>query len=321
MATVRCEFDVEVERIDAASALPYWESAGQRTVFTHPKVLATLARDVHWWLARVAGQPACLWPVCLDSTGRVAAPEFSYYLGPFDLQPPDPSPRRRLVRAVAVQGGLLDVLTRTYGRLAWSTVPGQHDLRPWLWKNLPQGQALSVKPRYTAVIDGLDGIRESDIARGFGRERQGHLRRSRRLMATTLPCAGPARTKELYRITLAASGAEAVAQRRSREIDALFKVIADGFGFTVSCGHGDDGVVRAVWLILESNGRACEVLGASEPDWRSQGLNAYGRFQAINMARLRGASCYDFNGANSMARGTDKHSYGAEPGLYFDLSV
>jgi lipid II:glycine glycyltransferase (peptidoglycan interpeptide bridge formation enzyme) len=42
-------------------------------------------------------------------------------------------------------------------------------------------------------------------------------------------------------------------------------------------------------------------------------------FKAIETARDRGLKYFDFNGANSPDRGDNKHSYGAEPVLYFDI--
>jgi hypothetical protein len=42
-------------------------------------------------------------------------------------------------------------------------------------------------------------------------------------------------------------------------------------------------------------------------------------FKAIETARDRGLKHFDFNGANSPARGDNKHSFDAEPVLYFDI--
>lgn len=314
------DVQVAVERINAGMALDLWERAEHATVFAHPDVLSALAHEVHWWLAKTSGEPACLWPVCVDAEGRVAAPEFAYYLGPFDLARADPSPRRRLLRAVAVQHGLLDVLSSTYGHLAWSTLPGRHELRPWLWFE-SVGRRPVVRPRYTAVLDRIDALSNADIGLRFGKERRLDLRRAESAGVRKV-CEGVsvARSVDLYLETMTASGAADVGQRRCREVEALCRLVAEGYGTVVACTFRSDAEVRAIWLSLVAKGRACSVLSAADSRWRERDFNAYGRLQAILAARDAGARCYDFNGANSLSRGSDKHSYGAEAELYFDCS-
>ena len=86
-------------------------------------------------------------------------------------------------------------------------------------------------------------------------------------------------------------------------------------------GIGEDDITRAVWILLVAKGRCCEVVSASDRIWRDARLNAHGRLRCILAAREMGADAYDFVGANSPQRGSDKHSYGAEAELYFDLTL
>jgi hypothetical protein len=314
------DFKVAIERIDADRALPLWQQAEHTTVFTHPEVLAALAHDVHWWLATTAGEPACVWPVCVNAAGEVTPPEFAYYLGPFEPGPIDPSPRRRLMRSAAVHHHLLTTLSKTYDSVAWSTVPGRHELRPWLWFEA-RGRRPVASPRFTAVIDGLTSSSDEDIIRRFSSERRNQVRRAERSGVVELPEVPLERVRSLYCETMGRSGAEDFARRRLGEVESLFGLVARGHGFLVACGLEDDDTIHAVWLVLVAKGRACSVLGISESAWRNDCFNAYGRFRALIGARERGARCYDFNGANSFARGCDKHSYGAEAELYFDVSL
>lgn len=311
---------VKIERIGAEQALGLWRDAPRTTAFTHPDVLGGLAHDVHWWLASESGRPAWTWPVCVDADGRVAPPELCYYVGPFRIGNPDPSPRKRLLRDVEIQHELLRVLSQAYGRLTWSTMPGEHELRPWLWFGTASHRPTAV-PRYTAVIDGLGPDGEEALLQRFSIDRRHDARSAAGKNPVLLPAAGAERIKELYRYTLAATGAADVAERRLGEVETLVELAARGHGRVMTFGMGDDGIARAVWIILLGKGRACEVLAASDPAWRTARLNAHGRLRCILAATAMGADRYDFVGANSPQRGCDKHSYGGEAELYFDLTL
>jgi hypothetical protein len=311
---------VDVERVGADVVLRLWHESTNTSVFTHPEVLSALAHDVHWWLATTSGEPASLWPVCVDAEGRVTPPEFAYYLGPFEVGPVDPSPRRRLMRSVAVQHALLETLCQAYETLSWSTLPGQHELRPWLWFDV-RGRRPVARPRYTAVIDRLAGASDEDIVRRFSSERRNQCRRAEKSGAMVMREVPLARLSALYCETMRSSGAGDLARRRLREVEALYELVMRGHGFFVPCGQDDQDIVRAVWLVLVGKGRACGVLAVSDAGWRNDCFNAFGQHRALVAARDRGVLCYDFNGANSFSRGADKHSYGAEAELYFDLEV
>jgi hypothetical protein len=314
------DFMVELEEIDDGQALMLWNGVRRATAFTHPEVLGRIAHEVRWWLARESGRPAWLWPACVDASGRLKAPELCNYVGPIRIGDPDPSPRRRLVRDVAIHDKMLHVLTRVFGTLEWSTAPGEHDLRPWLW-HVVDGRRPVALPRYTAVIEGPLPGSEEELLDRFSRTRRKEARAASAKRPVVLPPAGADRVKMLYRDTLAEQGAALVAERRMGEVEALVELASRGHGRVLTFGIGDDGIARAVWIILFAKGCAYAVLGASDDAWREARLNAFGTVQCIMAARAMDAQRYDFVGANSPRRGSDKHSYGAEAELYFDLRL
>jgi hypothetical protein len=310
------QFHVEVKRIDASAAMKYWQEAKEASVFTNPSILAALSHDVHWWLATESGKPACLWPVCLDQNKQVCKPEFAYYLGPIQLGAEDPSPRGRLLKRVEVQHKLLDVLTTSYGLLTWSTMPGEQDLRPWLWFQ-QQGRHPIANPRHTAFIADLERFTNEDSLVHFSRERRKQYRRALKGGAVLLPDISLERVKELYHDTLAANNAAATAVRRMDSVEALYRLAKDGHGFMVTCGLEQDMQPRAFALVLISKARAYAVFAASDSTWRSKDFNPFLQLNVLIQANEKGAALYDFNGANSPLLSSDKHSYGAEVKMYF----
>jgi hypothetical protein len=311
-------FHIDIERIDADVALRLWQEASEASVFTHPSILSALCHEVQWWLATEAGKPACLWPVCLDQNNQIYRPDFTYYLGPVQLGMQEPSPRGRLLKAVEVQHKLLDVLTDSYEEVRWSTLPGEQDLRPWLWFE-KHGRHPIAQPRHTAWIEDLSRFTDQESLAHFSAGRRNLYRRALKGGAVLLPEIAVDHVKKLYYQTLAAKNASDTALRRMASIESLYELARQGHGFVLACGLEQDMQPRAFSLVLIGKARANLVIAASDPEWRSQDFNPFLQLKVLMRANAEKASLYDFNGANSYSLSSDKHSYGAEVKMYFDL--
>lgn len=312
--------EVSVDLIDSSTALQHWQAASNASVFSHPVILAALSHEVHWWLASLSGAPVCLWPVCLDEQGRSTRPAFCYYVGPIDLSQRLGSPRKRLMRDVAIQHALLRVLTKHYPLLLWSTLPGHCDLRPWQWFQAGD-RTLCIVPRHTAVIDGLDCLKSEEITTIFSKSRQRDLRIARERGAVLIPEIAISTVKDLYLQTLNGNGNADLARRRFASVEALCELVSRGHGFTITCGLVEDGEPHATWLVLLAKGQAHSALVACDSIWRRRCFNAFGRFHEIKQAIEYGAARYDCNGVNSLNNSLNQHSYGAEVAPYFNLSL
>jgi hypothetical protein len=312
------QFHVKVERIDPNTALSLWQDADEASVFTHPAILSALCHEVHWWCATESNQPACLWPVCLDQNKHICKPEFAYYLGPVQLGIQESSPRARLLKAVEVQQKLLEVLAETYGTVRWSTLPGERDLRPWLWFE-KQGRHPIAQPRHTAWIENLSRFTGEESLVHFSRERRKQYRRALKGGAVLFPEITLERVKELYYQTLANNNASDKALRRMESLECLYELVQSGYGFLLACGFEQDMLPSAFNLVLIGKARANAVIAASDPVWRSQDFNPFLQLNVLIRANAEYADLYDYNGANSPLLSSDKHSYGAEVKMYFDL--
>lgn len=312
------QFHVDVERIDADVALRLWQDAVDASVFTHPTILSALCHAVHWWFAMESGKPACLWPVCLDQNNQICRPEFAYYVGPVQLGIQDPSPRGRLLKAVEVQHKLLDVLTDIYGAVYWSFLPGEQDLRPWLWFE-KHGRHPIAQPRHTAWIEDLNRFTDQNSLVYFSKGRRKRYRRALKGGAVLLPDISLDRMKELYCETLANNNAYDRALRRMEGLESLYELVQRGHGFLLACGLEQDMLPRAFNLVLIGKDRANAVIGASDTVWRSKEFKPFLQLHVLIRCNAEKVSLYDFNGANSYLLSSDKHSYGAEVKMYFDF--
>ena len=125
--------------------------------------------------------------------------------------------------------------------------------------------------------------------------------------------------KELYRQTLSRNNSSEKALRRLESIESLYELAQQGHGFVLACGLAKDMLPRAFGLVLIGKARANAVIAASDSLWRSEDFTPFLQFHMLMRANAENAALYDFNGANSLFLSSDKHSYGAEVKMYFDL--
>jgi len=314
------QFSVRVARVDAQAATALWTDAPHSTVFTHPRVLSALCAQVEWWVATVGDEALCVWPLCLAVDGSPSTPGFAYYVGPFWTRPTEPSPRRRLLLEASVYQALLAALRQRCGALRFTLPPGFTDLRAFLWFDHPHEPVLA-RPRYTACIGDLAAKSTQSLLDGFSTERRADALRAQRRGVHRLPSSSYKSVDALYEQLMADSGASATYVQRRAELRAVWDLIEEGFGYVVACAEAESEALQAAWLVLVAKGRACGVVAAATPAWRARQHNAWTCLQALLDAQQHGVQVYDFNGANSPQRGSDKHSFGAHAELYFDLEL
>lgn len=315
-------FRPEVARVEFDEAERFWSASPQSTPFTRPVILERLCERVDWWLAKVRGRPICLWPVCHRLDGRIEAPEFSYYVGPFWSAAVDAGSRRYqiMVRAAAIWA-LASTILREYGGFSIELPPGEIDIRPFRWWASDVGleSVLKVSPQYTGAIDLATNRSEAALLAGFSRTRRKaalrHLKDARVIPAV----ATIGDVERLYRNLAERQGNHALFTTRVKELGALIDLVERGYGFIEAVAVPGASGVSALRLMIGSGDRVCGVLSLAEDAARDDDLLALMAFKAIRRAQEAGACVFDFNGANGFARIGDVHGYGAVTELYFAI--
>jgi hypothetical protein len=307
---------VSIGRIDVAAATNLWASSPHATVFTHPEVLSGFFSEVHWWGASQGQEPFVAWPVPLDEQGRPTTSGWFYFVGPMWARSAYPPPAHRALSAtLKVYTGLIDALVENYGGFQASIPPPQDDVRAFAWWRYADGAPIRITPRYSARIEALSRPWD-DIMAGMRQLRRRELRR-------TEPVKGLAWSRELEAEELSSLYLQRVSGNPLEvmsETRRLLDLVSQGWG-SLSVARDADGTVAAAIVVL-SDGRTANVVVNSVADsWRQSGVSVHNMSRTIAQAREEGHESFDFNGANSPARGDDKHSYGAVPVLYFDVAL
>lgn len=308
-----------VSRVDEAEAHRFWLDSPHATSFTNPAVLGALSSTCDWWQARKGREPVCIWPVPLDRHGKVALPPFCYYVGPMWSRDEMMAPHHRaLSTSLGVYEAFIAAFLEAYGQVAAELPVGLYDVRPFDWWNYhsPERGRFGVMPRYTAAISGLHDRSLDDITAGFRQVRRYEARRFERTSDVEVH-QGPAPDSvvKLYGDIMRHQGISVEAHTEAA-VHTLVELVREGHGEAFAVSVADAGV-QAVVLMLFGNSTANLVLNLTSPQARSTGLPAWVTVQAIARAQAAGVATFDFNGANSPKRGDDKHSYGAQPQLFF----
>lgn len=201
--------------------------------------------------------------------------------------------------------------------------PTLSDVRAFDWWNyggdgLPR---FSIRPRYSALISRLQDQALSEIIRNFRSVRRQEIRKF--LSSSEVEVSEHVELDELlvlYNDFFLSKGISP----DSYELDTLSRIYSirclGGAKLTAVREPGPSGALLGCALVLDAAGFSNLVMKVTSPI-APPGLSTFLAVEAIKSSKSRGSVAFDFNGANSPRRGDDKHSYGADDLLYFELEL
>jgi hypothetical protein len=298
-----------------------WEKSPHGTVFTNPFILKNLAYKVRWFVAKKGDETLCCWPVCLNKNNQTHLPDFSYYVGPFWTKIGWDVPNHRLLsRRLLVYESFMSKFEKEFGSFACSLPIGLNDVRAFDWWNYHSEKKPRVKifPRYTAQISFSDSTFKFE--KSYREVRRQELKKIDQLDNFYI-CENiePQIIFNVYESILAKQGLK-INEGTKNSIKQLHKLASTENGFLNVVKNKETGDLAYIALILRAKRVSNLVLSLTNDIYRNTGVSVYGVHSTIKKSISLGDLIFDFNGANSPKRSDDKHSYGAEEKLYFDLS-
>lgn len=308
---------VSITKVDSGAV--DWEKCPYASAFTNPAVLSCLAERVDWWVAKKGNEELCFWPIALND-GSVQLPLFSYHVGPIWTLAGSRARKgtRSLSAPLSVYNGFLEAFGEYYQNISASLGLDEIDVRAFDWWNFGEADSrrLRVKPRYTAQLDFRNILNEEELIQGYRELRRRELRKARKSLSF-IRCSEIDWDilKEMYSQTVdepvESSGISLDKLRALSELDCTrLLVLRDAT-------HPAEVLFAA--LLLFGHSTANLILNLQNSRLRGRGIGALGIHETLLAAKREGATKFDFNGANSPKRGDDKHSYGAEPRLFFEI--
>jgi hypothetical protein len=204
-------------------------------------------------------------------------------------------------------------------RFSFSLHPSLWDVRglEWVHYHDPDLPRLQISPRYTAIVDlaGETGDSLRAACRSARRQEEGYA-----VDREGLSTGNDGTIEELtslYLETFARQGVIPAATEREMLPRYAQYFLDVGVGKLIAV-RSDNGTALAIALIFNDYDGTVHVPIVGTGDTRFGGTLLY--FAILEAALHGGAMAVDFNGANSPKRAYFKHSMGAKPALYFDVS-
>lgn len=311
-----------IEAITPDAARDFWQDCPQASAFTQPDILARCAERVDWWGAWRSDDLVATWPVCfpdVETTPR--SPTFLYYVGPLfsaEIQQ-FKYHRYQAIRQQALET-LIAFLIERYSGLGFALPPGQTDIRAFDWWNHehPELAGFQIRPRQTARIDDLGRSAEA-LHSDFARNRKRDLRQD--MEAVLLPAKDwkIGELIELHNQPFQRQDLD-LCPNRMQALKSVIAAASDN-GTVLAWRDQENGQLACAIVLLYGKTDANNILCVAADPWRERGLSAWTTWQGIQRARADGKKIFDFNGANSPQRAADKHSYGAQAELYFNITL
>lgn len=311
---------ISITEISQNEALIIWKDSPHATVFTNPFVLEKIAVHTRWFLAKKGNEPLCAWPVCINNQSRPYIPNFSYFIGPIWSYSGWNTPNHRaLSRRLDVYQGFIKLFEEEFSGICASLPMGINDVRAFDWWNYHNQEKPRIKilPKYTAQ---LKLTTEKSIKSGYRELRRREISKIEKLNQYTInENTNPEKILELYTTTISRNGAS-IHKDTAKEIKNLYNLVLDGHGFIASVNdQRNNNETTFIALVLRAGKTSNLVLNLTNSLYRKTGVSAYGIHMCILKSIQLGDEIFDFNGANSPQRGDDKHSYGSEEKLYFEI--
>jgi hypothetical protein len=307
-----------ISRISNNKVEDFWINSPQSSVFTHPNVLEEFAKEVHWWAVFKGQEIQCVWPITLNDKRESFLPPFSYWQGPFWTKKGFNHPyHRTLSVTTSVYELFIKHLFLEYGSIKASLHPSLLDVRVFDWWNYhePNKPKFIIKPRYTALITNIQKSNK-DIEKNFRVNKRRDLKKFEKIKKSIYfdnLC-----SEEEF-ITFYKEKLKIEKAVTSDELISLLRIVRNGHGWIQAARQKKNSTLCGLIIVFQHQNQANLIINLALNEFKREGLMPASVFKAIETARDRGLKYFDFNGANSPARGDDKHSFDAEPVLYFDL--
>jgi len=302
----------------------FWRLSPDSTFFTNPKVLVFCHKFVDFWILKKGEEPIAYWPILVNEDNQCISLDFFYYVGPcWSAAFHKKSPSKQFQDSINGYQVMIETLLLKYGSLNFSLSPSVFDVRAFSWWNYNSSELnkFLIKPKYTAQIGNLNKISFLELENNLRHDRRRAIKKFK--LEPQFKFENSFSFKDvinLYENTLLKSGTNST-HKSNLVLGKLYDLSNMNMGYSRGIIDSGSKELVCVSIVLESKSVANLVLSVTNMEYRDTGITSFINYENLKIAKSNEIETFDFNGANSPHRGGDKHSYGASPKLYFDLSI
>ncbi len=319
--------NLKLEKVNPATAQNFWNNSSEGSFFTNPNFLKKFNEQIDYWLVKKGNEQLCLWPISIKKN-FVTLPLFSYYFGPFwsDYLDKKTSQHSRFSLSMQVYELFLNNFQKKYKNIHFNFPPNNHDVRYFIWKkNFKNKSEISINPKYSAVISDLNKKSMSDIYASFSTLRRRMITKAKK--ESIILKSNSFKLNEiidLYKRTILRKNKNVVKNDLKEGINKIkffYHIYKSDKKMIFLNGFREKNTKKLISLIMLGNGKYTSnlILNLSDKKYQTTGVTALAILDSIEQAKRKKMINYDFNGSNSFIGSSDKHSYGSDYRLYFEI--
>jgi hypothetical protein len=175
--------------------------------------------------------------------------------------------------------------------------------------------SLIIKPRYTAVINGLSNINESELLLNYRQAKRYEISKFRKDLLMESGIIDFYNFRDIYLETIELNS-------NSSQIEVKLIHLYEGINkfenFRILSFYLNDDIVGYVLLLVDKVQCHCMIKAQKRSYIHYSPVLFH---EAIMYTKNLGRDVFDFNGANSLIGSSEKHSFGAEEKLFFEIRL
>jgi hypothetical protein len=311
----------KIKSINYLDASKIWEVSPNGCIYNNPSFLKNY-KNIKFLSALKGNEVMCCWPIKIDNK-KIDIPNFFYYFGPFWSKKIIDQPKHSwLSISNNIYSKFIEYFSKSFIKINFQLHHSLLDIRIFDWWNYhnKNKKRFIITPKYSAVINLLENNNLKKIMSNYRYVRRYEIKNFLENENKIVPCDQNINEMvNLYFKTNLKKNSRVEEKKLKEDLINLFNLANQGFG-EIRC-FKDIQNDKLVYfnLVLFDKMSVHLVLNSAEISWKKKGIMAWGINSLLNtyVDKFR---LFDFNGANSPFRGDDKHSYGAEEKLYFQLN-
>ena len=317
----------KIEKTNIKTAQEFWDSSPEATFFTNPFVISKIEKNLDFWIVQKGNENICLWPICKNSENRTFIPVFFYYFGPFcSNYYYKISNHSKFLLQLKVLDLFVDRFEKSYKNISTQLHYLHHDLRYFIWKKNKKNNYFSIYPKYSASITEIDKKNEKEIISNFSELRRRMLKKS--IKSNIFEKTKEFEKKEvidLYKDTIIRKNPKINKKHLNdalEKISIFFSFFKKEKNLISFNGYRNKKNQKLISLIMLGHTKSISnlILNLSHKDWQKTGITALTMLDSIKLSQEMNMKDFDFNGANSFVGSDDKHHYGSNYRMYFEIN-
>ncbi len=308
----------KIKLIDIIKATKIWETSPNACIYNNPNFLKNF-KKIKILAAFKGDEIMCCWPIFV-SKNKLIIPNFFYYFGPYWSNRSKEQPKHSWLSASNnIYSKFIEYFIKNFKEINFQLHYSLLDVRIFDWWNYgTKKKKFKIIPRYSAIIN-LENKSHKEIVSNYRYVRRYEIKNFHKFYNKIGTCKYD--FNDMAKLYIDNNSVQYTKSEKiilKNEIKHLCKIANAGFG-KINCFKDkitDNLVYFNVVLFDEKSVHLA--INSCDKKWKKTGLMAWGIDNLLNEYNGK-INLFDFNGANSPLRGDDKHSYGAEEQLYFQL--